>query len=237
MRPDEIKVFRFDAHTDYLPYYHTFFIKPSEGINLLEMLQEFKRQVPDLGFPQSEEDAVNVCGCVVKLGEPVETLQALFGNNLILEPLDTRRSLHDLVTDENDFWDIFSLLKPFADEHHAAQYGDYKTLYYASATRRYLPEYIGEGILMLAHRLIREQPEHEIAILKAIADPERGIWYHTDLAGRVFPPVDNESIIASLLRRIYALSPAPNALAAKKAKEEPDFGLSDAMLETIGADQ
>jgi hypothetical protein len=62
-------------------------------------------------------------------------------------------------------------LAPFASEEDLAYYKTLYALHYASETEKFDRDYIGDAVLVLAHRLISGGSEHKEEILEAITYP------------------------------------------------------------------
>ncbi len=69
----------------------------------------------------------------------------------------------------------YALLEPYAAEADLKYYKTLYALHYASETENFDRSYIGDAILVLAHKMISEGSEHEEAILDAITSAYSGL--------------------------------------------------------------
>ena len=173
-----IKAFFFNAKTDYLPYYKPFNFTLDKSTKLSEVLELIKVEERNFSYPK-ENLYFRVNGFVVdgnkELGEVVSRL----GSELTIDPLSTYRASNGLVIDDSDFLEQFSKLPQELQTQENLEY--YKALYpyhYASETFNYKKDYIGDAIILLAHKLIvEENSEYKEEILEVINDYFYGIRY------------------------------------------------------------
>lgn len=170
----QIRAYFFNASTDYLPYYKNFEITVQQDATLLNVLDQIKAKNPDFSFPNK-----NV---ILKVNEKVTVAETLvkdvveaMGTELQIDPALTYRSNNGLILNDDDFMEQFKLLAPYASEEDKAYYESLYTTHYASETTQYNKEYIGDAILILASKMIREGSEDKEAILNAINDEFNGI--------------------------------------------------------------
>ncbi|MGD9969162.1 MAG: succinate dehydrogenase/fumarate reductase iron-sulfur subunit [Sulfuricurvum sp.] len=123
------KVFRFNEETDYLPYYHSYTLDVTHEEVVLDILNRIKWDHDgSLSYRRSCRHGIcGVCAikangkailaCKTRLFDLIET----FGNEIVLEPLSTKRAIKDLIIDKKDFWDKHAAVKPYLeaqiDEH------------------------------------------------------------------------------------------------------------------------
>jgi len=170
----QLRAFFFNAATDYLPYYKNFEIAISKEATLLDVLSKIKAKNPDFSFPNKNvilkvNDKVTTANTTI--GVVVETL----GTELKIEPASTYHANNGLILNDDDFMKQFELLAPYASEEDRAYYESLYTVHYASETNNYNRQFIGDAILLLAHKMITEGNEHKEAILSAISDEFNGI--------------------------------------------------------------
>ena len=175
----EIKAFFFNAETDYLPYYKQFNID-LEKIDLLEdmktkdLLALIQEQNENFTYP--EENLVFKINDLVLDGEQnmSEVIERL-GTSLQIDPVNSYRSMNGLVIKDNDFMQSYELLAPFASEVDLEYYKTLYSVHYASETEKFDHSYIGDAVLLLAHKMINEGSEHKEAILEAITYPHSSL--------------------------------------------------------------
>src|SRR3990167_4538918 len=107
------KVFRFNADEDYLPYYENYTMDITSEEVVLDILNRIKWDHDgSLSYRRScrhgicgvcsiKANGKGILACKTRLFDLVET----FGNEIILEPLSTKRAIKDLIIDKKDFWD------------------------------------------------------------------------------------------------------------------------------------
>ncbi len=81
----EISLYKFDAKSDYLPYYTKHYIKPKNEKNLLDILKTIHKESP-FGFEKNKNSAVVVNGLYTTLDLTLEQIKQDFGSHLQIEP-------------------------------------------------------------------------------------------------------------------------------------------------------
>ena len=124
------KTFRFNAETDFLPYFKTYEMEVGKDELVLDILNRIKWEF-DGSFSYRRSCRHGICGsCSIKVnGKPVLSckqnvweLVEIFGTTtLLLEPQSKKRVVKDMIIDKKDFWDKHAKLKPWLeaeiDEH------------------------------------------------------------------------------------------------------------------------
>lgn len=115
------KTFRFNAETDYLPYYKTYIMEVGPDELVLDILNRIKWEF-DGSFSYRRSCRHGICGsCSIKVnGKPVLSCKEnvfdmveLFGTELILDPQSKKRAVKDMIVDKKDFWDKYDSVKPY----------------------------------------------------------------------------------------------------------------------------
>jgi succinate dehydrogenase/fumarate reductase-like Fe-S protein len=170
----QVRAFFFNAATDYLPYYKNFDITIDKGATLLEVLSKIKAKNPDFSFPNKK--------IILKVNDKITEAETLvvnvvesIGTELQIDPALTYRSNNGLILNDDDFMENFELLAPYASEADKTYYESLYALHYASETTNYNRQFIGDAILVLAHKMIADGNENKEAILTAISDEFNGI--------------------------------------------------------------
>jgi len=171
-----IRAFFFNAQTDYLPYYKNFSFKVEADKTIFDILKMIKAQNPDFSYP-NRNIILRVNGLVLTAEESINSVVGKLGTELQIDPALTYRSNNGLILNDDDFMQSFELLSEYSNEKDKAYYESLYTLHYASASFEYNHKYIGDAVLLLASRLIEQQPENEEVILNAINDEFGGISY------------------------------------------------------------
>jgi succinate dehydrogenase/fumarate reductase-like Fe-S protein len=170
----QVRAFFFNAATDYLPYYKNFNITIDKGAKLLDILDKVKAKNPDFSFP-NKNIILKVNNKVTTADITVEYIVNSLGTELLIEPALAYRSNNGLILNDDDFMERFKLLAPYATEEDKAYYESLYTVHYASETTNYNRQFIGDAVLLLAHKMIADGNENNEAILAAISDEFNGI--------------------------------------------------------------
>ena len=195
-----IRAFFFNAQTDYLPYYKNFDFKVDGEKTLLNILNMIKAQNSDFSFP-NKNIILRVNGLVITANETMKTVVEKLGTELQIDPALTYRSNNGLILNDDDFMQSFELLSDYTTDEDKAYYESLYPLHYASASFEYNHEYIGDAVLLLASRLIEQQPENEEDILEAINDEFGGISY-CEYENNLFHEQDHKATINDLKTKI-----------------------------------
>ena len=119
------KVFRFNSETDYLPYYKEITMDVTSEEVVLDILNRIKWE-HDGSFSYRRSCRHGICGaCAIKVNgkgvlackERMNDLIDIFGNELTLEPLSTKRAVKDMIIDKADFWEKHDQVKPYLISH------------------------------------------------------------------------------------------------------------------------
>ena len=170
----QIRAFFFNAKTDYLPYYKNFTLTVEGETTLKELLGLIEEQNFAFSYPKQKLLA-KINGLIVEAKEPVENIVEKLGTELTIEPAKAYRSNDGLKMNDNDFMQSYALLEPYATESDLKYYKTLYALHYASETENFDHEYIGDAILVLAHKMISEGNEHKDDILNAISSVNSGL--------------------------------------------------------------
>jgi len=170
-----VRAFFFNAKTDYLPYYKNFTLKVEEDATAKDLLGLIEAQNSDFSYPK-QKLIMKINGLIVEGKEKVATIVERMGTELTIEPASSYRSNNGLKINDDDFMQAYALLEPYATESDLKYYKTLYALHYASETSLFDREYIGDAILVLAHKMISEGNEHKDAILEAITSPHSGLF-------------------------------------------------------------
>jgi len=184
----EVRAFFFNAKTDYLPYYKNFTMTLQAGDTVEAILAEIKKQNDNFAYP-TEKLIFKINDLMVEGAETVGAVVTKLGTALQVDPALSYRSNHCLIINDADFMEKYALLSAYASEEDKAYYESLYTLHYASETFKFSHDYIGDALLLLAHRMLTNGSEHKEAILEAISDPYDGLAaceYENNLFNRAF---------------------------------------------------
>lgn len=170
----KIRAFFFNAKTDYLPYYKNFSITVNAEATAKDLLAQIQEANENFSYPK-QKLIMKINGLVVEAKQPVSAIVERLGNSLQIDPVKSYRSNDGLKINDGDFMQSYTLLEPYATESDLQYYKTLYALHYASETENFDREYIGDAILVLAHKMISEGSEHKEAILEAITSAHSGL--------------------------------------------------------------
>jgi len=192
----DIRAFFFNAKTDYLPYYKQFRITMDEDATAKDLLFAIQEQNENFSFPK-QKLVFRINGWVVEAKQPLAAVVERLGTELQIDPVTAYRSVDGLKINDADFMQSYSLLEPYADESDLKYYKTLYPLHYASETSNYRKEYIGDAVLLLAHKMIQEGNPHKKEILKAITEVESGL-FDCEYDNNLFNAQDHTATIEAL---------------------------------------
>jgi hypothetical protein len=166
----EIKAFFFNAKTDYLPYYKQFSIELTEEMTAKDILDFVQEQNENFAYPE-ENLLFKFNDLIVDGDQSMSEVVERLGTSLKIDPLNSYRSNNGLHINDDDFMQSYEILAPFASDEDLEYYKTLYALHYASETEKFDHTYIGDAILLLAHKMIQEVPENKEEILEAITYP------------------------------------------------------------------
>lgn len=185
----EISLYKFDAKSDYLPYYTKHYIKTKNEKNLLDILETIHKESP-FGFEKNKNFGVVVNGLYTTLDLTLEQIKQDFGSDLQIEPLSTARAFKDLLINDDVFYEKLSLLEELISEEDKKIYESYKLYYYASNTLSFNKNYIGDALILLAAQLL-EKGANSQKIEALLLDEQTGLHFHTNLSNKIYN-IDSE---------------------------------------------
>jgi hypothetical protein len=118
---------------------------------------------------------MKINGLVVEAKQSVSSLVEKLGTSLQIDPVNSYRSNDGLKINDDDFMQSFELLAPYASEADLKYYKTLYALHYASETENFDRDYIGDAVLVLAHKMITEGSEYKDEILNAITTAHAGL--------------------------------------------------------------
>jgi hypothetical protein len=200
-----IKAFFFNADTDYLPYYKnfSFIINRQEDMDLKGLLKMIKEQNPNFSY-QDKDLLFRVNNLVVTGVEKVKDVVEKIGTKLTIDPVLKYRSDNGLIFNSSDFMYQFdTLLKEYSKKGDLDYYLTLYPTHYASETFNYNHEYIGDAVLLMAHKMIQDDTTHQDEILDAINSKFNGISC-CEYENNLFNGEDYSKIISELKEMIEA---------------------------------
>ena len=181
-----LSVFRFDAKSDYLPFYKRHIIKIDGDKTLNDLLAVIKDEDRLFDYPTDENAAIKIGGqnlfTDVKISDIVEN----FGDELTLMPMSEKRALKDLIINKDDFYEKFDLIDAFVDSSDKKRFEELIIYHFASDVFKYSDDFQGDALFLFASEMIDKYPAYKSKIAE-ILDNENGIWLHTNICGKTFP--------------------------------------------------
>jgi len=169
-----VKAFFFNAKTDYLPYYKNFNCTLSEDTLAKDILKAIQSQNDTFAYPELNL-VFKINDLVVEEDTPLSMIVSKLGTTLKIDPVTSYRSNNGLIINNHDFMQRFELLAPYATEADKSYYKSLYALHYASETSNFDKAYIGDAILLLAHKMIQEGHSDKEAILNALTSVDCGL--------------------------------------------------------------
>ncbi len=225
-----VKAFFFNAKTDYLPYYKNFKVTLDGDAKAVEILKEIKAQNDDFAYPD-EKLVFKVNELVVTGEEPVAQIVERLGTELLIEPVLSYRSNHCLIINDSDFMQRFELLAPYASDEDKAYYESLYAQHYASESSKFNHAYIGDAVLLTAHRMIENGSEHKEEILAAINDEYDGL-NACEFENNMFNGEDHTATIEAL-HAMYD-RPTPNKFLEKISEKLSREAQAAHSVESVG---
>jgi len=224
-----IEAFFFNAEKDYLPYYKHFSFRLAEGTPLRDVLQMIAHRHHEFAYPKSR-CWLRLNGWVISGAKTVGEIVRQCGTEWRLEPLMERRARHALIIDDSDFDAAFSFVEPWADAGDRAYFQSLYPLHYASETFRFASDYIGDAVLLTAHRILGRSPDIAEELLEALYAPDCGLAC-AEYENNLFDARDERARFEALRQRLprprkAALMDRLAAKLCRKAPREfPGYGL------------
>lgn len=210
-----IRAFFFNAKTDYLPYYKNFTLSVEDDATAKDLLVQIQEANDMFSFPK-QKLFMKINGLVVEAKQSIASIVERLGSDLQIDPVSSYRSNDGLKINDSDFMASYALLEPYATEADLKYYKTLYALHYASETENFDREYIGDAILILADKMIKETPENQDAIIGAITSVHSGLLdceYENNLFNAedhtetiealkaMAKPEDNPSILSLIMAR------------------------------------
>lgn len=231
-----IKAFFFNAKTDYLPYYKHFNIRVGDDATAKDLLTLIQAQNENFSFPK-QKLLMKINGLVVESKQSISSIVERLGTDLQIDPVNSYRANDGLKINDDDFMQSYALLEPYATEADLKYYKTLYALHYASETENFDREYIGDAILVLAHKMISDGSAHEEAILDTITSAHTGLL-DCEYENNLFNAKDYTDEI-SALKALAKPEEGPSfcekliARFSKKEEKEVEVVVPERAVETI----
>jgi len=191
-----VKAFFFNAQTDYLPYYKNFALSLSKNATAKDILVAIQSKNENFSYPQSNL-IFKINDLIVQEDIPLTSIIEKLGTQLQIDPANSYRSNNGLIINDDDFMRSYKLLAPYATDSDEKYYKTLYALHYASETEKFNRDYIGDAILVLAHKMISEGNEYKSEILHAISSVDSGLL-DCEYENNLFKPQYHDAAITAL---------------------------------------
>ena len=203
-RDIKLKVFRFNADEDYLPYYDEYDMEVTSEEVVLDILNRIKWE-HDGSFSYRRSCRHGICGaCAIKINgkstlackERMFDMIDLFGDELIFDPLSQKRAIKDMVIDKSDFWQKHEDVTPYlvadideapTSENIVTPKEEHKLLdadlciqcgacHYACPVVEVNEEYFGPAAFVAAYRFSADVRDNSQTRLQDVNEMGQGVW-------------------------------------------------------------
>jgi len=196
----QTRAFFFNAKTDYLPYYKNFTLHVEDDTSAKELLGLIQEQNENFTFPK-QKLIMKINGLIVEGKEKLKNIVQRLGTELTIEPANSYRSMNGLKIKDDDFMASYALLEPYASDTDLKFYKTLYALHYASETEQFDRSYIGDAVLVLAHKMITEGNAHKTEILNAISSVSCGLL-DCEYENNLFNAQDHTATIEALKKMV-----------------------------------
>lgn len=212
----ELSVFRFDAKTDFLPYYKKHFITIGRDKSVNDLLAEIKNEDGSFDYPKGDLTALKINGKALFSTASIDGIVKSLGKSLTLEPLSTKRVTKDMIINTDDFYERFDLLDAYVEGKDRLLFGQYIIYHYASSVVDLLEDFQGDALFAFAYDMIQKYPERKREILNVIANEHTGVFLHVKLCKKIYPcGAEVERKITELKNEVMKHRPFANPLIEK----------------------
>ena len=219
-----VKLFKFNAKVDYLPYYKEYEIQYDESDTILDLLNKINA-IEKFDYVASNEFNLSINNLFLNVTQKISTIVELTSSELTIEPISVYRATSDLLITKDDFIQKIHSFSNFITSQEMDEYAkNYELDYYASNSYNFNKDYIGDSSLLIASAIIEKTPENKEKILDFISQDEDGIWYHTSLENRVVGYDNSKEVkIQNLLEMIPKIQNAKIDKASTFAAKTPNI--------------
>ncbi|NLY04249.1 MAG: hypothetical protein GXZ15_05360 [Campylobacter sp.] len=200
----EVELFRFEVGLDYASYYKPYYFKNYNFESLRELLGDIQKSDPYFKFEGVEW--VKIDDYLVNLDANLKDVINFAGKHLFISPLYQKRSLKDLIIDENDFLNTFEKFSEFKEEKEF--YQSLKPLFYSNITLAFKDDFIGNSAFVFAVHLLNKFPSKKDKILNII---ENDINYYISPRFMFEDPFNTNECVEKL-RKELGLEPMKKSI-------------------------
>lgn len=209
----DLKVFRFCAKSDYLPYYKRFKFDlfPTNKITLYELLGKIKESDESFMYEDCGDIALKIDNCTITKDVALLDIVKEFGVEFEINPISKSLAIDDLIIDKREYKSKLSIFGEILTKEDIELFNSLYKFNYLSDFRDIEPDYLGEAVFIFASYMSEKYIHHSQSIIDKISSIDSGVLLSPNLYKRVFPL--NREIsdrLDNLKRRVYAGYPCPN---------------------------
>ena len=162
----QIRLFRFDPRCDVASYFKPYVYESAPFADLAALFDDICAHDPY--FSAQGVEFVKIGGTTVSVKEPLDTLIAHFGSELIIAPLSEKEAIKDLRCEPRAFLDKFQAFESIADVSDFEFYKSLAPYFYSTKIPACSQEFLGNSAFIFAHRLMQTHPSERMRILEII---------------------------------------------------------------------
>lgn len=213
-----LHVFRFNANTDYLPYYNHMELEIDSGKHVSDVLAEIKKKYVSFSYKRGTPE-IKINGVALSKDITIEEAMDVFGEEWTLDPFSIHYAVQDMIINDAGFYLKMDTVHDSFDKEDIDTYKSYKAYFYASEIMHYNEDYISEAIMAFAADFIRKHPVFEQEILSKMSDPQNGAWSYASLEKKVYPyDTGFDEKVMTIRQRLYYQYPLVSKYAKKQSK-------------------
>lgn len=184
----KIKVFRFNASTDYNEYYQSIDISIEESLSLKDLLSAIAESLDDFSY-DAKSFGFRINDIVVFSNIKLLDLKSHFGTNLLITPISTKYVMKDLLIDKEA---IFARYKAkldkftFLSEESKIEFKKYILMNLIGPLD--LDDYVGDGYCLYIKWMMIHYQDYTKELLSSIARYEDGVMNSISTKNMIYPP-------------------------------------------------
>lgn len=213
-----LHVFRFDANTDYLPYYNHIELETDSAKKMSDVLAAVNKKYVSFGYKRGIPE-IKINGVALREDISVEEAMGVFGEEWTIDPFSIHHAVKDLIINDAGFYLKMDSIHDSFDREDIDTFKSYKAYFYASEILRYNEDYVSEAIMAFGADFIQKHPLMEQDVLERLSDAQNGAWSYASLEQKVYPydPLFHEKA-KSIRQRLYYQYPLVSSHAKKQSK-------------------
>lgn len=172
----EVRVFKFNAKNDILSHTKPHFYMNYDFKNINELLLDIAEA--DFTFSSQTNGWVKINGVVYSVKDELIPIVNKFKNEISITPLNERGAVKDLTYKNDDFWLVYDKFCQISslDEYDRSYYSKLEPYFYASITREFIRDFMGDSAFIFAKYLSSKYPQYKKDYISLIDNSENGIW-------------------------------------------------------------